>query len=136
DVHVRGVMFGMKHGVRAMLDHGSGAIVNWSSTGGLGGHPHVGTYTAAKHAIIGVTKVAAIEYGPFNIRVNAICPGTIKTEGMGAALGDSMLNKSALGRFAQPSEVAEVAVFLCSDRASYVSGVALPVDGGWAAKLA
>ena len=137
NVHVRGVVFGMKHGVRAMLANGGGAIVNWSSVGGLNGYTHTGVYNAAKHAIIGVTKTAAIEYGPHGVRVNAICPGAIETEGMGAGIGEStMVGKAALQRVGQPHEVAEVAAFLVSDRASFVSGVALPVDGGWAAKLA
>jgi NAD(P)-dependent dehydrogenase (short-subunit alcohol dehydrogenase family) len=79
DVNVRGVMFGMKHAIRAMLANDGGVILNWSSTGGLGGTSHAGVYVAAKHAIIGATKTAAIEYGPKGIRVNAICPGAIKT---------------------------------------------------------
>jgi NAD(P)-dependent dehydrogenase (short-subunit alcohol dehydrogenase family) len=137
DIHVRGVIFGMKHGVRAMLANGGGSIVNWSSTGGLNGYGHTGVYNAAKHAIIGATKTAAIEYGPQGIRVNAICPGAIETEGMGAGVSQTtMPGKAALQRVGQPNEVAEVAVFLVSDRASFITGVALPVDGGWAAKLA
>jgi NAD(P)-dependent dehydrogenase (short-subunit alcohol dehydrogenase family) len=138
DIHLRGVIFGMKHGVLAMRRHGEGgAIVNWSSVGGLGGYQYTGVYNAAKHAIIGATKTAAIEYGPEGIRVNAICPGAIETEGMGAGVSQGpMAQKAAMGRAAQPSEVAEVATFLVSDRASFVTGVALPVDGGWTAKLA
>jgi NAD(P)-dependent dehydrogenase (short-subunit alcohol dehydrogenase family) len=139
DIHVRGVVFGIKHGVRAMLENGGrgGAIVNWSSTGGLNGYGHTGVYNGAKHAIIGITKTAAIEYGPQGIRVNAICPGAIETEGMGAGIGETtMPEKAALKRVGQPNEVAEVAAFLVSDRASFVTGVALPVDGGWAARLA
>jgi NAD(P)-dependent dehydrogenase (short-subunit alcohol dehydrogenase family) len=135
-VSLFGVMFGMKHGIRAMLQNeNGGSIVNWSSAGGLGGHAYTGAYNAAKHGIIGATKTAAIEYGPQNIRVNTICPGPILTEIMGARAGE-IAGKTALNRAAQPAEVAEVAAFLVSDLASFVTGVSLPVDGGWTAKLA
>jgi NAD(P)-dependent dehydrogenase (short-subunit alcohol dehydrogenase family) len=140
DVDLRGVILGMKHGIRAILKHGEGgAVVNWSSAGGLGGSVGTGVYNAAKHGVIGATKSAAIEFGPQNIRVNAICPGFILTEimGQGGLLFDPDLpNKAALGRAGQPHEVAEVAAFLASDKASFVSGAIIPVDGGWAAKLA
>jgi len=135
DVNVRGVIFGMKHGIRAMLNNGGGVILNWSSTGGMGGHAHTGVYVATKHAVIGATKTAAIEYGPQGIRVNAICPGAIQTEGMGVQ-SVNIPDKAALKRVGQAEEVAEVAAFLASDRASYVSGAVIPVDGGWTAKLA
>ena len=136
DVNLRGVMFGMKHAIRAMQAAGSGgAIVNWSSTGGLNGWAQTGTYTATKHAVIGASKVAAIENGLQNIRVNVICPGTIRTEGMGQGV-DAIADKAVLGRVGLPAEVAEVAAFLISDRASYVSGAVIPVDGGWTARLA
>jgi NAD(P)-dependent dehydrogenase (short-subunit alcohol dehydrogenase family) len=96
-------------------------------------------YAAAKYGVIGLTKTAAVEYGPHGIRVNAICPGFILTEIMGAhglqAYGD-LPEKAALNRGGQPQEVAEVAAFLASDRASFISGAIIPVDGGWSAKLA
>ena len=138
DVHLRGVVFGMKHGIRAMLRSGGGSIVNWSAVGGLNGRASMAAYIAAKHGIIGATKTAAIEYGPDNIRVNAICPGSIRTEGMGATIEDSssFAERAAMQRVGRAREVAEVAVFLASDRASFVTGVALPVDGGWAARVA
>ncbi len=139
DVDLRGVLIGMKHGIRAMLEAGNGgAIVNWSSVGGLGGSPYTAVYNAAKHGVIGATKCAAVEYGAQGIRVNALCPGFIHTEIMGAHPEHSpgILEKAALGRGGQPHEVAEVAAFLASDRASFVSGAVIPVDGGWSAKLA
>jgi NAD(P)-dependent dehydrogenase (short-subunit alcohol dehydrogenase family) len=139
DVDLRGVLFGMKHAIRAMVAAGNGgAVINWSSVGGLGGSPYTSVYNAAKHGVIGATKCAAVEYGHRGIRVNAICPGFIHTEIMGANpdLTPGILEKAALGRGGQPEEVAEVAAFLASERASFVSGAIIPVDGGWSAKIA
>jgi NAD(P)-dependent dehydrogenase (short-subunit alcohol dehydrogenase family) len=138
DVDLRGVLLGMKHGIRAMRATGGGAIVNWSSVGGLNAAPYTGIYSAAKAGVIALTKAAAIEYGPVGIRVNAVCPGFIHTEGMGAHPEHmpGILEKAALNRGGQAEEVAEVAAFLASDRASFVTGVSIPVDGGWAAKIA
>jgi NAD(P)-dependent dehydrogenase (short-subunit alcohol dehydrogenase family) len=141
DVNLRGVLHGLKHGIRAMLAGGhGGAIVNWSSVGGLNasGFP-TAVYSASKAGVIAVTKAAAVEYGRKGIRVNAICPGFIQTEIMGKSGGQKfpeMFEKAALGRAGEPPEVAEVAAFLASDRASFVSGAIVPVDGGWSAKLA
>ena len=137
NVDLRGVLFGMKHGIKAMVAGGNGgAIVNWSSVGGLGGSPFTSVYNAAKHGVVGATKCAAVEYGPQGIRVNAVCPGFIHTEIMGAHPPPGILEKAALNRGGQAHEVAEVAAFLASDRASYVSGAIVPVDGGWSAKIA
>lgn len=140
DVDVRGVLLGMKYGIPAMLETGGGVILNWSSIGGLNASPFgTSVYSAAKAAVISLTKAAAIEYGRKGIRANAICPGFIQTEIMGAAGAQrfpEMEEKAALKRSGKPLEVAEVAAFLASDRASYVSGVVIPVDGGWTATLA
>jgi NAD(P)-dependent dehydrogenase (short-subunit alcohol dehydrogenase family) len=139
DVDLRGVFFGMKHAIKAMIECGNGgAIVNWSSIGGLGATAFTSVYSAAKAGVIAATKVAAVEYGGQGIRVNAICPGFIHTEIMGShpEWMPGILEKAALGRGGQPDEVAEVAAFLASDKASFVSGAIIPVDGGWSAKTA
>lgn len=137
DVDLKGVILGMKHGIPAMVATGGGVILNWSSIGGLNASPGVSIYSAAKAGVIAATKAAAVEYGASGIRANAICPGFILTEMSMAALERSQerLGKATLGRGGQPEEVAEVAAFLASDRASFVSGAIIPVDGGWSCRL-
>jgi NAD(P)-dependent dehydrogenase (short-subunit alcohol dehydrogenase family) len=141
DVNLRGLLLGNKHGIRAMLPTGGGAIVNWSSTGGLNAGPvPVSVYSASKAGVIAVTKSAAIEYGGQGIRANVICPGFIETPmsgGPGAV--DRMpqiVAGAAIKRAGQASEVAELASFLASDRATFITGAVIPIDGGVTAALA
>jgi NAD(P)-dependent dehydrogenase (short-subunit alcohol dehydrogenase family) len=133
DIDLRGVLLGTKHGIRTMIECGNGgAIVNWSSIGGLNASMATGVYSAAKAGVISVTKTAAIEYARKGIRVNCVCPGYIKTEGMGAGLDSypGAADGTPMKRLGQAHEIAEVAAFLCSDRASFVTGAVVPVDGG------
>lgn len=112
-----------------------GAIVNIASNGGLYAIPHAPAYVAAKHGIVGLTKVAAVDYAPDGIRVNAVCPGPTRTPGFERWADDpDMIARqeaiTPLGRLAAPDEVAAAAVWLCSDAASYVTGIAMSIDGG------
>lgn len=134
-INLRGVMLGTKHAIRTMLPTGGGVILNWSSTGGMNGSRlPTSVYSAAKAGVISLTKAAAIEYGTQGIRANAICPGFIETEmsgGKGAAERfPALVQGSALQRGGQPEEVAELASFLASDRATYLTGAVIPIDGG------
>jgi NAD(P)-dependent dehydrogenase (short-subunit alcohol dehydrogenase family) len=139
-VHLRGMLFCSKHAVRAMLPNGSGAIVNFSSLASFNADPLIShVYSAAKAGINSLTKTFAIQYGPNGIRVNAIAPGFTLTETNSEVPSNIMqrlIAKAALGRGGLPEEQAQVAAFLCSDRAAFVSGAVIPVDGGWAARLA
>lgn len=134
-IDLKGVMLGTKHAVRTMLPTGGGVILNWSSTGGMNGSRlPTSVYSAAKAGVISFTKAAAIEYGVQGIRANAICPGFVETEmsgGKGAAERFPALVKgSCLQRGGQPEEIAELASFLASDRASYITGAVIAIDGG------
>jgi NAD(P)-dependent dehydrogenase (short-subunit alcohol dehydrogenase family) len=134
-VDLKGVMLGTKHAIRTMLPTGGGVILNWSSIGGMNGsRMPTSVYSAAKAGVIAFTKAAAIEYGDQGIRANAICPGFIETPmsgGKGAAERfPALVQGSALKRGGQPEEVAELASFLASDRAGYITGAIIPIDGG------
>ncbi|WP_181792812.1 glucose 1-dehydrogenase [Streptomyces sp. WELS2] len=138
-VNLRGIWTCQKHELRQMRAQGSGAIVNCSSLGGLVGLPERAAYHASKHGVIGLTRSAAIEYAPRGIRINAVCPGTIDTpmvagmlEGQAEAMAEIM-KQQPIGRLGTAEEIAAAVLWLCSPAASFVIGVALPVDGGFTA---
>jgi NAD(P)-dependent dehydrogenase (short-subunit alcohol dehydrogenase family) len=135
-VNLKGVWLCMRHELPQMQAQGGGAIVNTGSIAGLVGLPTSSAYVAAKHGVVGLTKTAALEYAEANIRVNTVCPGYIKTRMTGPIMelrGAAVLAQTPLKRMGNPEEIAEMVVWLCSERASYVSGVAYNVDGGWMA---
>jgi NAD(P)-dependent dehydrogenase (short-subunit alcohol dehydrogenase family) len=137
NINLKGVWLCMKHEIRHMLEQGHGAIVNMSSIAGLVGSENVPAYTASKHGVVGLTKTAAIEYARENIRVNAVCPGVIYTEmierhtGGDEEVQQELAEGQPIGRLGQPEEIAAVVVWLCSDAASFVTGHAMAVDGGY-----
>ena len=135
EVKTLGVALAMKHEIRAMLKRGGGSIVNIASTGGLDGVPMMAPYSAAKHAVIGATKSAAVETAASGIRVNALCPGLIDTPMFRNKASDGadysgVSRKVPMGRFGTASEIADVALWLLSARSSFVTGQAICVDGG------
>ncbi|ACL62469.1 glucose 1-dehydrogenase [Methylobacterium nodulans] len=138
-VNLRGVWNCMKHELRQMQAQGSGAIVNCSSIGGLKGLEFLAAYHGTKHGVIGLTKCAALENAARGIRVNAVCPGTIDTPMVAAMVTErpeamaEIIKKQPIGRLGRPEEVASAVLWLCSDASSFVLGVALSVDGGFAA---
>jgi NAD(P)-dependent dehydrogenase (short-subunit alcohol dehydrogenase family) len=126
----------MKHEIVQMLAQGGGAIVNTASIAGLAGLPTSPAYVAAKHGVVGLTRTAAIEYAEAGIRVNAVCPGFIDTPmtaPMTPQRSAAVLAQTPAKRMGNPEEIAEMVVWLASDRASYVTGAAYNVDGGWMA---
>ncbi|WP_181884434.1 SDR family NAD(P)-dependent oxidoreductase [Neobacillus piezotolerans] len=136
DVNLKGVFYGLKYVVNEMLKTGGGVIVNTASLGGLVGMPTLGAYSATKHAVIGLTKTIAGEYGRENIRINAIAPGTNETPMVKAFPAEAikaMAEAVPMGRLGQPHEVADVVSFLLSDEASYIHGAVISIDGGAAA---
>ncbi|MFJ8810800.1 SDR family NAD(P)-dependent oxidoreductase [Streptomyces sp. NPDC102490] len=140
NINLRGVWASMKHELRHLRDQGSGAIVNCSSLGGLVGNPGRAAYHATKHGVIGLTKSAALEYGPRGVRINAVCPGTIATPMVDAMIEGGELDRTraetgqAIARLGTADDIAQAVLWLSSPGAGYVTGIALPVDGGYTAQ--
>ncbi len=136
DVNVKGVWRCMKYQIPAMLKQESSSIVNTASIAGLGAAPKMSVYSASKHAVIGLTKSAAVEYGKKGLRVNAVCPAVIDTDMYRRAAeldprkAEYVKNLHPVGRIGQAEEIAAAVLYLCSDLAGFTTGVALPVDGG------
>lgn len=139
DVNLMGVFLGLKHVLPTMTARGSGAIVNSASVSGLGGAINLSAYVASKHAVVGLTRTAAMEAAPFGVRVNAICPSAVEGR-MISSIGSMTLaatgiapsfeQRNPTGRLATAKEIARVATFLASDHASFVNGAAWVIDGG------
>jgi len=127
----------MKYVIPAMLKAGGGSIINMSSVGGLVGSPlGIAAYHASKHGVLGLTKAAALEYAQQKIRVNAVCPGASTSEMTdtwfaGSSLREAFIERHPLGRLGEPGDSARATLFLASDASSFITGAALPVDGGY-----
>jgi NAD(P)-dependent dehydrogenase (short-subunit alcohol dehydrogenase family) len=136
NTNLRGVFLCLKHEIPLMLTQVGGAIVNTSSGAGVKGFKGQAAYVAAKHGVVGLTRAAALDYAPQNIRINAVCPGIINTPMMdrftgGTAEGrERVIAQEPVGRMGQPEEIAKAVLWLCSDAASFVVGHAMVVDGG------
>jgi len=143
-VNVKGTFLCLKYEIAAMLKNAGGAIVNLASVAGLIGFPGLGPYAASKHAINGLTKNAALEYSKLGIRVNSVCPGGIETRMLGSLVAQASKGQletrqmmdplHPMGRIGTPKEVAELVVWLCSDRAAFVTGANVTIDGGYVAQ--
>jgi NAD(P)-dependent dehydrogenase (short-subunit alcohol dehydrogenase family) len=139
-INLTGLWSCLRHEIPRMLDGGGGSIVNCSSVAGLVGFATSPAYVASKHGVVGLTKTAALEYATQGIRVNAVCPGVIDTEMIERFTQGDPAAQAALdamepvGRMGRPEEIADAVVWLCSDRASFVTGQAVAVDGGFVAR--
>lgn len=139
-VNLKGIWLCMRAELRRMREQGGGSIVNTASIAGLIGMPPSPIYSAAKHGVIGLTKTAALEFAKDGIRVNAVCPGVTETPMVGGLFEqrpraqDMVVAQTPIGRCGRPEEIGAAAAWLLSDAASFVTGIALPVDGGWTAK--
>ncbi|EPX56992.1 3-oxoacyl-[acyl-carrier protein] reductase [Cystobacter fuscus DSM 2262] len=138
--NLTGVWLCMKQEIQQMLKQGGGCIANTASVAGLVGFPMAPAYTAAKHGVVGLTKTAALEYAKANIRINAVCPGLVRTPmitdttSKNPQIEQALIADEPVGRMADPEEIAEALVWLCSGPASFITGAALPVDGGVVAR--
>lgn len=139
-VNLKGIWLCMKYEIPEILKQGKGAIVNCASVAGLVGFGGLPAYVASKHGVVGLTKTAALECAQLGIRVNAVCPGVIQTPMIDRLTGtnkeaiDQFTKLEPVGRFGQPEEIANAVVWLCSDKASFVTGHAMAVDGGFVAQ--
>jgi 3alpha(or 20beta)-hydroxysteroid dehydrogenase len=144
-VNLKGTLLGMRACIPLMLARGGGAVVNVSSIVGLTGGRNIHAYTASKHAVLGLTKSAAVEFAASGVRINAVCPSPTATEMMFSlernlapqdpeSVRASFASASPMGRYGKPDEIAAAAFWLCSPAASFVTGIALPVDGGMLAR--
>jgi NAD(P)-dependent dehydrogenase (short-subunit alcohol dehydrogenase family) len=139
DINLKGIFLGMRAQVRQMVQQGGGSIVNMASVAGLTGVRDIGVYTASKHGIVGLTKNTAMEYGERGIRVNCVCPNAIRTPLMDTSPPDfveALISPQAIKRPGEPEEVGAPVAFLLSDKASFITGIALPIDGGYMATAA
>lgn len=136
-VDLTGTWSSMRYEIPAIIASGGGSIVNCASVAGLRAAPTVSAYTAAKHGVIGLTRVAAAEYGRQGLRINAVCPGTVDTpmfrRSMPAEIIEQLVSANPVGRVAQPSEIADVAVWLCDEAPGFLTGETITVDGGFCA---
>ncbi|WP_017811999.1 SDR family NAD(P)-dependent oxidoreductase [Paenibacillus shenyangensis] len=139
-INLLGGLYGIKYVLEVMLQHGGGSIVNTSSTAGLVGQATVGSYSATKHGIIGITRTVAVEYADQGIQINAIAPGTTETPMVRQYRQDNpetfqaVENAIPQRRLGQPEEIADLVAFLLSDRARYINGAVIPIDGGFTAQ--
>ena len=135
-INVRGLFLSMKYELQQMVSQGSGVIVNNSSIGGLIGFPGLSPYIASKHAVMGLTRSASLDYAKQGIRINAVNPGIIATDMIDRLVdetgdtSDDLISSIPMGRMGQAKEIAQAVVFLCSDAASYITGQPLVIDGG------
>ncbi len=139
NVDLRGVIHGTKHAIRAMSQTGGGVILNWASNAAFGAARMWGVYSAGKAGVVAITKAAAVEYAGAGIRANVIAPGTVVTEAIAQMPGEmaaQLMASIPAGRFGRTQEVAELAAFLVSDRAPFLSGAVIPIDGAQTAQLA
>jgi len=140
NINLKGIWLCMKNEIPEMLKQGKGVIVNCSSVAGLVGYQGLPAYVASKHGVIGLTKTAALEYANLGIRVNAVCPGVIQTPmidrltGKKKELIEQFTALEPMKRFGRAEEIANTVIWLCSEEASFVTGVAMPVDGGFVAQ--